>query len=210
MSYSEIIIALKNTIVDKVSAIPSRKSRRNDTSTPMQIGIAAKEDGESGSQEGDQRIIDLALQAVYKGTGKRKWGFGKGQNWNEKGGKGGRMEERTRGRRAVGRKEEKGKREVAREKPERIGRAARQDTLQLGAGKGETTHFYAFDKEQLPQRRTAHPSLFAFSDRHNQHAGVGLSTQVPGDCQTAVIFSGSIHPLRVTTLLQRGSIALST
>ena len=101
------------------------------------------------------------------------------------------MEERTRGRRAVGRKEEKGKRKVAKENPEQVGRAARQDTLQLGAGKGETTHFYAFDEEQLPQRRTAHPSLFAFSDRHNQHAGVGLSTQVPGDCQTAVIFSGS-------------------
>ena len=205
MSHSEIIIALKNTIVDKVSAIPSSKSRRNDTSTPMETGMAAKEDGERGSQEGDQRIMDFALQAVYKGTGK-----GKGLNWNEKGGKGGRMEERTRGRRAVGRKEEKGKREVARETPERIGRAARQDTLQHRAGKWETKHFFAFDEEQLPQRRTAHPSLFAFSDRHNQHAGVGLSTQLPGDCQTAVIFSGSIHPLCVTTLLQRGSIALST
>ena len=37
-----------------------------------------------------QRIIDLFLQAVYKGTGKGKWGFGKGHNWNEKGGKGGK------------------------------------------------------------------------------------------------------------------------
>ena len=50
--------------------------------------MAAKEDGENASQEGDQRIVDLALQAVYKGTGKGKCGFGKGQNWNEKGGKG--------------------------------------------------------------------------------------------------------------------------
>ena len=64
--------------------------------------MAAKEDGESGSQEGDERIMDFALQAVHKGTGK-----GKGLNWNEKGGKGGRMEERTRGRRAVRRKEER-------------------------------------------------------------------------------------------------------
>ena len=47
--------------------------------------MTAKEDGENVSQEGDQRIMDLALQAVYKGTGKGKWGFGKGQNWNEKG-----------------------------------------------------------------------------------------------------------------------------
>ena len=72
MSYSEIIIALENTIVDTVSAIPSSKSRRNDTSTPMEIGMAAKEDGESGSQEGDQRIMDFALQAVYKGQAKAK------------------------------------------------------------------------------------------------------------------------------------------
>ena len=141
----------------------------------MVIGIAAQEDGESWSQGGDQRIIDLALQAVYKGTGKGKWGFGKGQNWNERW-QGCRKEPR----------EAKGKREMAREKPERVGRAARQDTLQLGAGKWETTHFNAFDEEQLPQRRTAHPSLFAFSDRHNQDAGVGLSTQVPGDRHTAV------------------------
>ena len=136
MSYSEIIIALKNTIVDKVSAIPSSKSRRNDTSTPMEIGMAAKEDGESGSQEGDDRIMDFALQAVHKGTGK-----GKGLNWNEKGGKGGRMEERTRGRRAVGRKEER-----ARDRWQgRIQNVldVRQDRthLQLGAEKEETKHF---------------------------------------------------------------------
>ena len=44
--------------------------------------MTAKEDGESMSQEGDQRIVDLALQAVYKGTGKGKWGFGGLQrNW---------------------------------------------------------------------------------------------------------------------------------
>ena len=57
MSYSEIIIALENIIVDKVSTVPSSQSRRNDTSAPMEIGMAA----------------DLALQAVYKGTGKGKW-----------------------------------------------------------------------------------------------------------------------------------------
>ena len=34
--------------------------------------------------------MHLALQAVYKGTGKGKWCFGKGQNWNEKGGKSGK------------------------------------------------------------------------------------------------------------------------
>ena len=32
MSYSELIVALENIIVDKVSTIPSSTSRRNDTS----------------------------------------------------------------------------------------------------------------------------------------------------------------------------------
>ena len=44
----------------------------------MEIGMAAKDDGESVSQEGDQRIVDLVLQAVYKGTGKGKWRSSKG------------------------------------------------------------------------------------------------------------------------------------
>ena len=58
----------------------------------MDFGMAAKEDGENASQEGDQRNIDLALQAVYKGTGTGKWvwqGSGKkGGKGQEKGGKG--------------------------------------------------------------------------------------------------------------------------
>ena len=50
------------------------------------------------------------------------------------------MEEQTPGRKAAVevRKEAQGKRKAAREKPERVGRAARQDTLQLGAGREET------------------------------------------------------------------------
>ena len=90
ISYAEIIIALENIIVDKVSTVPSSKNRRNDTGAPLEIGLAAKEDGESASQAGDQRIVDLAFETVYKGTGKGKWGFGKGENWNEKGGTGGK------------------------------------------------------------------------------------------------------------------------
>ena len=90
ISYSELIVALENIIIDKVATVPSSKNRRNYTSAPMVIGMAAKEDGESASQEGDQRIMDLALQAVHKETGKGKLRFGKGQNWNEKGGYGGK------------------------------------------------------------------------------------------------------------------------
>ena len=90
MSHSELIVALENIIFDKAAMVPTARGRKHDTSAPMEIGTAAKEDGENASQEGDQRIIDFALQAVYKGTGKGKWGFSKGQNWNEKGGKGGK------------------------------------------------------------------------------------------------------------------------
>ena len=72
MSYSELIIALENIIVDKVLTFSSSKSWRNDTSAPMEIGMSAKEGGESVSTEGDRRIMDLALQAVYKGTDKGK------------------------------------------------------------------------------------------------------------------------------------------
>ena len=64
MSYSELIVALENIIIDKVAMVPTARGRKHDTSAPMEIGMAAKEDGENASQEGDRRIIDLALQAV--------------------------------------------------------------------------------------------------------------------------------------------------
>ena len=63
-----------------------------DASAPMEIGMAAKDDGERAREEGYQRIVDLALQAVYRGTGKGTWSFGKGQSWNEKGYQGGKVD----------------------------------------------------------------------------------------------------------------------
>ena len=129
MSYSELIVSLENIIVDKVATVPTARSRKYDTSAPMEIGMAAKEDGENASQEGDQRITDFALQSVYKGIGKGKWGFGKGQNWNEKGGKGGKDGGKNSWQKGSGKK--RGKRKVAREKPERVGRAARQTHCSL-------------------------------------------------------------------------------
>ena len=57
MSYSKLTIALYNTVVDKVSTVLSSKSSRNDTGAPMEIGMAAKENGENVSQEGDQRVV---------------------------------------------------------------------------------------------------------------------------------------------------------
>ena len=130
---------MENIIVDKVSTIPSSKSRRNDTSAPMEFGMAAEEDGESVSQDGDQRIMDIALHAVYKGTGKENGDSAKvkiGMRKTE------RMEEGTRGRRAAARKEDKGKRMVAQENPEHVWTCCKTDTLQLGVEKEETT-FYA-------------------------------------------------------------------
>ena len=75
MSYSELIVALENIIVDKVVTVPTARNEKHDTSAPMEIGMAAKEDGENASQAGDQRIMDIALQAVHRGTGKGKWGL---------------------------------------------------------------------------------------------------------------------------------------
>ena len=108
MSYSELIVALENIIVDKVVTVPTARSRKHDTSAPMEIGMAAEADGESASQEGDHKIINLALQAVHKGTGKGKWRFGKGQNWNEKGGKGGKDGGKNSWQKGSGKKRGKG------------------------------------------------------------------------------------------------------
>ena len=55
MSYNELIIALENIIVDKVATVPTVRNKKHDTSAPMEIGMAAKEDGENASQEGDQK-----------------------------------------------------------------------------------------------------------------------------------------------------------
>ena len=79
MSYSELLVAVENNIVDKVATVPTVKSRRADTSALTEIGMPAKYDGESAREEGDQRIVDLALQAVHSGTGGVKWNLGKGQ-----------------------------------------------------------------------------------------------------------------------------------
>ena len=75
MSYSELIVALENIILDKEVTVPTPKNKKHDTSAPMEIGMAAKEECEPKRRPKDH---GLALQAVYKGTGKGKWGFGKG------------------------------------------------------------------------------------------------------------------------------------
>ena len=111
MSYSELLVALENIIIDKVATVPTARNKKVDASAPMEIGMAAKDDGESAREEGYQRIVDLALQAVCKGTGKGTWSFGKGQSWNEQGyqgGKGGNDGWKSPGQKGRGKKGSKG------------------------------------------------------------------------------------------------------
>ena len=82
-------VALENITVDKVVTVPTARSKKHDTSAPMEIGMAAKADGECEPRERETQGSWTLLQAVYKGTGKGKWSFGKGQSWKEKGVKGG-------------------------------------------------------------------------------------------------------------------------
>ena len=83
MPYGDLVIALENIIIDKVSTVATARSRKHDTSAPMEIGMATKEDGENASQEGDQRILAACrLQRDWQRQ------VGKGQSWSEKGSKG--------------------------------------------------------------------------------------------------------------------------
>ena len=93
LKYEDVGIASENIMDDKVSTVPTSRQKKADTSVPMEIGIAAKDDSEGSNNEGDQQIIDIALQAVYKGPGNGNWGSGKGPSWNTQrfaGGKGGK------------------------------------------------------------------------------------------------------------------------
>ena len=42
-SYSELLVALENIIIDKVATVSTARSRKNDTSAPTEIGIAIQE-----------------------------------------------------------------------------------------------------------------------------------------------------------------------
>ena len=75
---------MENIIIDKVSTVPTARNRKNDTSAPMDIGMAAKDVGEHLREEVGQLIVDLPLQAVYIETGRGQLSFGKGQSWHEK------------------------------------------------------------------------------------------------------------------------------
>ena len=64
----------------KLATAPTVRVKKDDTSTPTDIGRSAKDEVDKSRGEGDQRIVDLTLQALYKGTGKEKWSSEKGHN----------------------------------------------------------------------------------------------------------------------------------
>ena len=144
MPYNELIIALENIIIDKVSTVHTARSRKHDTSAPMEIGMATKEDGENTSQEGDQRIMDLALQAVYKGTGEGKCGFGKGQGWNEKVSKGGGKNSWQKG---SGRKGGKGQEKGGKGETRTCWTCGKTGHIAAECRKGSNKNLYAIDED---------------------------------------------------------------
>ena len=106
MSYSELLVSLENIISDRVAAVPKARNKKHDTSAPMEIGMAAKEDGESASQEGETLLCRLSTKELAK-----ERPMAEGQ-WQE--------------RKPRARQMWQGKR------PEHVGRVAGQDTLQRG------------------------------------------------------------------------------
>ena len=65
----ELLIALDNIIIDKVTTRSASKVKKIDTSAPQDIGMAAGTDGEKAFEEGYGKASELAVQAAYKGTG---------------------------------------------------------------------------------------------------------------------------------------------
>ena len=165
MSYSELLIALENIISDKVATVPTVGSRRADTSAPMEIGMAAKDDG--GKCEGRRGSKNRGLRTTgflfTKGwTGKGKWSFGKGQNWNRKGVPWWQRWQRWRKEpMAKGRRQgmaAKGKRKVAREKAEPVGTCGKARHIAAWCRKGGNKNLYATDEEDSEHVEEANDS----------------------------------------------------
>ena len=52
LPHEELLIALENVIIDKVTRHSASKVKKTDTSAPMDIGMAAGTDGEEAFEEG--------------------------------------------------------------------------------------------------------------------------------------------------------------
>ena len=55
MSYSELFVALETIIIDNVATVPTARSRKNDTSAPMESGMAGKRRWRECEPRGRQR-----------------------------------------------------------------------------------------------------------------------------------------------------------
>ena len=141
MPCEELLVALENIIIDKVTTHSVSKVNKIDTSAPLEIGMAAGTDGEEALEEGYGKTSALAVQGVYKGTGtKGGWSGGTGPSWSvQKYFNGGKGEKGT-NRAGKGqwsetgaRKEEKGKRKVAKVTSEFAGAGRKQNVLRQTA-----------------------------------------------------------------------------
>ena len=69
MRFEEVLIALENVIIDKVTTHSASKEKIIGASAPLDPGMAAGTDGEEASEERYGKASEFAVQAVYKGTG---------------------------------------------------------------------------------------------------------------------------------------------
>ena len=81
----ELLDALEDIIIDKVTTHSVSKVKKIDTRAPVEIGMAAGTEDEEAFEEGCGKTSEFAVQAVYKGTGaKGGWNVKKGANRNGK------------------------------------------------------------------------------------------------------------------------------
>ena len=103
--------------------------------------MAAKDDDESAREEGNQRIVELALEAAYKGCGKGEWSFGKGQSWDgngHNGGKGGKDGGKNSWQKGNGKKGGTAQEKGGKGETRASWTCGKQDILQLGVEKVAT------------------------------------------------------------------------
>ena len=137
LPYEELLIALENSIIDKVTTHSIPKVKKIDTIALMEIGTTAGTDGEEAFEEEYGKTSEFAVQAVYKGTGaKGGWNGGKGPSWSVqkyfnsgKGEKGAHRAGKNIGPRPKAKQKEKGKRKMAKVTPEFAEAVGGQDTL---------------------------------------------------------------------------------
>ena len=67
--HEEILIALGNIIIDKVPTVQITKQKKFDTSAPLEIGMAPKDESDSSGEEGDARIMENGQRQLERWKG---------------------------------------------------------------------------------------------------------------------------------------------